>query len=451
MDTNNPAIPLLQKLIRNRCVNTGSPDSGNEIVSALDLRAFFSGYGLESTIYEKRPGRANLLVRIPGRDPKAPSLAYMGHMDVVDANPEQWSFPPFGGEIKDGYVLGRGAIDMLNMTSSMAAGLAEYYKHNGPAPGDLIYMAVADEEEAGKLGAQWLTEELWDKTKCDYMITELGGFFIPRRDNPAIAVTVGEKGVSRYRICAKGRSAHGSMPYKADNALVKIAKAAVRLGEINFPIEISGQYEAMVRSLVLDDKLRGRLLGSEQADAALEEIDDPGLAKFIHAAGRMTISPTIISSGEKNNVIPDYGDLVIDVRSLPGQSEENIISEIFTALGKDGEGLEITPTEFFPSNASSTDSRLFKAISASIKKIHPQSSSAPIFISSVSDGRFWRRKGTEVCGFCMFTSEMTMDAFSSMLHGKDEKISLKCMDRAFDFFREFPDIFYGQLKEGDGK
>ena len=225
-------IPLIQEMIRNRCVNTGSSDSGNETKSALTLQSFFSGYGIQSEILISKPERGNFLIRIPGTDPKAPSLMYMGHMDVVNADPEQWSIDPFAGEIHKGYLWGRGTVDMLNITASAAVAFAELIKQKGPLKGDLIFLAVADEEASGRLGARWLVENHWDKVKADYMITEQGGFFVDTDSGPGIAITVGEKGIAWVRLKAKGTAGHGSMPYKADNALLKLSEAASKIGSL---------------------------------------------------------------------------------------------------------------------------------------------------------------------------------------------------------------------------
>ena len=445
----NPSIPLLQKLIRNSCVNTGSDDSGNEIVSANTLREFFASYGIDSEIIESRTGRANLLVRVKGKNPEMPSLMYMAHMDVVDANAGNWSFDPFGGEIIDGCVCGRGAIDMLNMTAAMAAGLAEFVKENGQPENDLLYLAVADEEAAGSWGAGWLTERHWEKVKCDYMVTELGGFSVSTVKNgkTRIGVTVAEKGVSRYRLRTKGVAAHGSMPWKSENALVKIAEIAAAIGKAEFMVEPTTQYREMVSALVDDRSLAEMLVDPARADMALEQLGDPGLARFLHSAGRMTVSPTILHSGNKDNIIPDFGELVIDVRSLPGYGADDIIAAILAGIGPAKAELEIVKSEFFPSNASSTDTPLYRAIGNMVKAVHTDAEPAPLFISSVSDGRFWRNKGTQVYGFCMFEPDMTMDRFSSMLHGVNEKISLASMDRAFDFYKTLPLDFIREFEK----
>ncbi|WP_455382792.1 M20/M25/M40 family metallo-hydrolase, partial [Salinispira pacifica] len=149
-------IPLLQELIRNRCVNDGSLESGDETRSASTLQSYLSEYGLQAELLGPYPSRQSLLLRIPGTDPMAPSLMLMGHTDVVPANADDWTVDPFGGDVKDGHVWGRGALDMLNMTAAMAVAVAEQAAEGVSLPGDLLYLAVADEESSGRLGARWL-------------------------------------------------------------------------------------------------------------------------------------------------------------------------------------------------------------------------------------------------------------------------------------------------------
>ncbi len=235
------------------------------------------------------------------------------------------------------------------------------------------------------------------------------------------------------------------MPYNSDNALVKIARIAASIGENCFQVELTEQYIQMVKALIDDRRIAEKLLDPETADHALAEIPDKGLARFLHAAGRMTVSPTILKSGTKDNVIPDSGKLCLDVRSLPGYDSEEIINKILDCTGKTGIKVKITKSEFFPANSSDVDTALFKAVKKMAEEKYPDNSVAPIFISSVSDGRFWRMKGTRVYGFCMFAPEMTMENFASMIHGKDEKVSIESMNSAFEFYRDLPEMFFRQF------
>ena len=186
-DRGGEVAELLQVMIRNACVNDGSPESGHEQRNAEVLRDVLEGPGLDLALYEPLPGRTSLVARVEGRDRAAPALALLGHTDVVPANADDWRHDPFGGEIIDGEVWGRGAVDMLNLTSSMAVSVRHLADEGFRPEGDLLFIGVADEEALGVHGAQWLTEHLADEVRCDYLITEAGGFPMaePRRRPPA--------------------------------------------------------------------------------------------------------------------------------------------------------------------------------------------------------------------------------------------------------------------------
>ena len=216
---------LLQHLIRNECVNDGTPASGHEIKSVETLESYLRTPGIEMQRYEPMPGRGSLVLRIEGTDKTAPSLHLMGHTDVVPVTRASWRHDPFGGELIDGEVWGRGAIDMLDVTASMAVALKRLLASGFKPKGTLIYSAVADEEALGTYGAQWLTENKWDEVKSDYLVTEFGGVRMPIGTGAKMPIMTAEKGSQWTRLRVKGTPGHGSMPYKSDNALVKAWRA----------------------------------------------------------------------------------------------------------------------------------------------------------------------------------------------------------------------------------
>src|SRR4051794_10926533 len=201
-------VELLQQLIRNQCVNDGTPESGHEIRNAEVLQALLEGAGLDIELYEPTPGRTSLVARIEGSDPVAPSLCLMGHTDVVPVNPAGWSRDPFGGEVVDGVVWGRGAVDMLNLTSSMAVATKRLAQQGFTPEGTLIYLAVADEEALGTHGAKHLTEHEADVVQADYVITESGGIPMPGPAGTKLPVVVGEKGAYWCTLRIKGTPGH---------------------------------------------------------------------------------------------------------------------------------------------------------------------------------------------------------------------------------------------------
>ncbi len=201
---------LLQTLIRNACVNNGAVDSGDEIRSADVLENFLEGPGLELETYDAAPGRRSLVARIEGSDPTAPTLLLMGHTDVVPVNPEHWSRDPFGGELVDGEVWGRGAVDMLNITTSMAVAFKRLARSGFTPRGTLVYLAVADEEANGSYGAEYLMAHEREAVMADYVITESGGIPLPSPNGLKLPVIVGEKGLFGVRIKVGGTAGHGS-------------------------------------------------------------------------------------------------------------------------------------------------------------------------------------------------------------------------------------------------
>jgi acetylornithine deacetylase/succinyl-diaminopimelate desuccinylase-like protein len=217
---------LLQHLIRNACVNDGTLPSGQEVRNADLLTSYLEDTGLDLERYEAAPGRSNVVARIEGSDPMAPTLLLMGHMDVVPVNPDGWRHDPFAGELIDGEVWGRGAVDMLNETASMAVAFKRLAASGFAPRGTLIYLGVADEEALGTWGAEWLLQHQPDAVRADYVITESGGFRmpLPSASGPKLPVMVGEKGSFWATIRVKGTPGHGSMPLRTDNALVKAAR-----------------------------------------------------------------------------------------------------------------------------------------------------------------------------------------------------------------------------------
>ncbi|NKB42538.1 MAG: M20/M25/M40 family metallo-hydrolase, partial [Ilumatobacter sp.] len=214
------ATELLQTLIRNECVNDGTRDSGAETRNAELLTNYLEGATTEIESFASVEGRASVVSRIEGSDPDAPTLCLMAHTDVVPVNPDGWSRDPFGGELIDGEVWGRGAIDMLNMTATMAVAFRQLADSGWQPKGTLIYFGVADEEAGGVHGAKFMTEQHWDAIGADYVLTEMGGFPAGKSEPRRAVINVAEKGIAGRRLRVTGTPGHGSMPFRKDNALV---------------------------------------------------------------------------------------------------------------------------------------------------------------------------------------------------------------------------------------
>src|SRR6195952_5249149 len=296
---------LLQTLIRNQCVNDGTPDSGGEVRNAELLEDYLEGNGVGIETSESHPGRPSMVARIEGSDPTAPTLCLMGHTDVVPVNPSGWSQDPFGGELIDGEVWGRGAIDMLNMTASMAVAFRALAASGWKPKGTLIYFGVADEEAGGAWGAEWMVDHHWDAVGADYVLTEMGGFAVPGGGEPRrVVVNTGEKGIAWRRLRIRGTPAHGSMPYGSDNALVKAAEVVRRLAAFRPQASIGDVWKAYVAAMTAPDDLKAALIDPARGYDTLARLPAP-LARTVHACTHTTISPNVAHGGQKTNTIPD--------------------------------------------------------------------------------------------------------------------------------------------------
>jgi acetylornithine deacetylase/succinyl-diaminopimelate desuccinylase-like protein len=412
---------LLQHLIRNQCVNDGTPASGHEVRSVDTLEAYLRLPGIEMQRYEPMPGRGNLVLRIEGSDKGAPSLHLMGHIDVVPVTPSGWRNDPFGGELIDGEVWGRGAIDMLDVTASMAVALKKLLSTGFKPKGTLVYSAVADEESLGTYGAQYLTEQHWDEVKTDYLVTEFGGVRLPIGNGAKLPIMTAEKGSQWTRLRVKGTPGHGSMPYKSDNALVKASELITRIAKYKAPLHLQELWKAFVEGIDLPAVQRIALTTPATFDAALDRLP-PGVDKMMYAATRTTLSPNIAHSGMKLNVIPDSAEVQVDIRTLPGDDGENVHTMLRDAAGDLWRDVEILEEGNNPATSSPIDTPLWKALTKVTQQLVPGSTTLPFLIVGATDARFFRRKGVVSYGYGLLTDRIPFGEFSKLFHGNNERI-----------------------------
>ena len=420
-------VDLLQQLIRNACVNDGDADSGHEGRSADLLRTVLDRPGIDVQTFAARPGRESLVARIEGTDPEAPTLCLMGHTDVVPVSPDGWSRDPFGGELVDGEVWGRGAIDMLNLTASMAVAVRRLAEGGFRPKGTLIYLAVADEEAAGVWGAQHLLEHERDAVAADYVITEAGGIPIPGLGpggGVKLPVTVGEKGCFWVVVTVHGTPGHGSQPYETDNALVKAAEVIRRLAEHDVPAEVTDTWRQFVGGLELPPELAEPLLDPTRIGDVLGTLPI-GMARQFHACTHTTMSTNLVRGGQKINTIPDAVELEIDVRGLPGWDRQDVEAMLTDAIGADLLD-EVTIEIRFPDPAtlSPVDTPLWDTLSRATKAFYADSAIIPMLMVGATDGRHFRRSGATAYGFGGFSRRMTLEDFATMFHGNDERIDI---------------------------
>lgn len=428
------AVDLTVSLIQNACVNTGQPDSGNEIASVRTIQEFLGEDGL---VIEPHPGRASVVYRVPGTDPTAPRLLLIPHLDVVPASPEEWTHPPFDGVRADGMVWGRGAVDMLNVTAAMVCVYRALRDRDLPAPlGDIIIAAVADEEAGGVYGAQHLVEEHWDRIACDFVLTEVACPTLPGPPTPSLPVTVAEKGPAWRSFTARGVAGHGSQPYGRDNAVLNLATAFARIGAADQPVAITDEWLAFVPYLPVAGDLRDRLSNADTVDDAIAEIasSDPTLARWVHACTHLTFSPNVLVGGSKANVVPSSAVGDIDVRLLPGQDHTDVDDHLRKVLGPAlYDEMIIEPVLEMAANTSPTSGPLWEAIGDAAEVHLGSPSLAPTMTPVTTDARFFRARGIPSYGVGLFDDTMTLAQMLGMFHGADERVSEESILRTTEF------------------
>jgi acetylornithine deacetylase/succinyl-diaminopimelate desuccinylase-like protein len=418
------ATELLQSLIRNHCVNDGTATSGDEIRNSELLAHYLSGAGIELERFESAPGRESLVARVDGSDPTAPSLCLMGHTDVVPVNPAAWHEDPFGGELINGEVWGRGAIDMLNITASMAVALKHLVQSGFRPRGSLIYFAAADEEAGGRLGAEWMVDNHWDAIRSDFVLTEVGGWSaLPGDGSRRIVVNVAEKGLAWRRLTVKGTPGHGSMPYRTDNALVTAAEVVKRISDYRPAPFVGDLWLEQLAGLNLPESTKRALADPATLDDMLAELPTE-LARGFHALTHMTFSPNVEHGGEKTNIVPDYVVLEVDVRTLPGTAPEEVDAHLRSALGDLADRVEISSLQQYGSTRSATDNPLWEALGHQIGALYPGSRLSPGMFFGATDARYFRDKGAIAMGAALYSPEVTFETFAGRFHGNDERVDV---------------------------
>jgi acetylornithine deacetylase/succinyl-diaminopimelate desuccinylase-like protein len=425
----NQTVELLQTMIRNACVNDGTPTSGDEIRNADTLTQLLEGTGLDVEHYDAAPGRRSVVARIEGSDPTAPSLCLMGHTDVVPVNPEGWSRDPFGGELIDGEVWGRGAVDMLNLTSSMAVAFRHLATTGFKPRGDLIFFGVADEESGSAYGAQWMADHHPDAIRADYVLTENGGLHGGTDGSPTISMNVGEKGVAWRRLRVHGTPGHGSMPFRSDNALVRAAAVVQRIADYRPPARFHEHWNTMVNQMGIDDETKAIMLDTNRVDDYLASFPHTGAAAHLWSCCHTTFSPNLVASDRtmKTNVIPDSVDLNIDIRTMPGDSTGEVDQHLRDALGDLYDQVDVEIIMDDPASLSPTNTPLWDAIQHSIERPFPGATISPQLVVGFTDARVYRNMGAVAYGAGLLSPTISAGEFGSRFHGHDERIDVESL------------------------
>jgi acetylornithine deacetylase/succinyl-diaminopimelate desuccinylase-like protein len=423
------AVELLGRLIQTNTVNP----PGNEGAAQELLRAMLTAAGFECHLLEAEPGRPNLVARLRGpRD--GPTLAFLGHVDTVRADPEEWTFDPWAGDVVDGWVRGRGALDMKGQVASEVAACLALAESDWCPAGELLLILTADEEVGGGLGAHWLCEEHLDKVRADFVVNEGGGESVEVGGRRLYALSVGEKGIFRINLRAHGRAGHASVPRIGDNALLKLAGYISALSE-QPPPEPTDVGEALLEALLGEP-----FSGEEGVRAGLERLraDQPLIADYlVEPMLSVTLAPTIAEGGKKANVIPSEAEVLIDCRVPPGYGEDEAIAQLRALIGEGDYSLEFS--EAVIGNSSPLDSPLADAIRDWLGEADPGAGIAPIVMPGFSDSNPFRTAFPDavVYGFCPHREINLLEA-APLIHGADERVPASDVELAASFFYELP-------------
>lgn len=372
-DIGEETIDLLQRLIALASVNDLTPDSGNEEAAADLFESFFDGLPVEVERIEPHPGRTTLVVTLRGSDPSAQPLTFLGHTDVVPVDEKHWTHPPFAGQISEGSIWGRGSVDMLHLTAAMAVvtrRLAEEVSRGGARPaGTLTFVAAADEEARGGLGVPWIGEHRADAFPWDAQLSEMGGAHIRgARGKDSVVVIVGEKGAAQRRLHVRGDAGHGSIPLGRVSAVEMLARVSQALSQAQWPQASDEIWAGFVRAFEFDSELEESLISGTYRGAYSEFGD---LAAYAHAVSHMTVAQTVARAGGPINVLPSSGELELDIRTLPGQSDDDVDHAITEALGELADHVTIERLLSERATASSIDTKLYRAIEETLTQANP--------------------------------------------------------------------------------
>ena len=419
-------VGLVSALIRFDTSNTGEPETTKgEAECAQWIAGQLEEVGYTTEYIEAgRPGRGNLIARLPGADSSRGALLLHGHLDVVPAEAADWSVHPFSGAVEEGYVWGRGAVDMKDMVGMMIA-VARHFKRAGIVPPrDLVFAFVSDEEAGGKYGSQWLVDNRPDLFEgVSEAIGEVGGFSltVPRRgggERQLYLIETAEKAMMWMRLTARGRAGHGSMIHD-DNAVTAVAEAAAKLGRHRFPLVLTDAVEEFLRA-VAEETGYTFDVDSPDLDGAIAKLGP--IARIVGATLRDTANPTMLKAGYKANVIPATAEAIVDCRVLPGRlpAFEREVDEL---IGRDITREWVTE---LPSYETTFDGELLDAMNAALLAVDPDARTVPYMLSGGTDAKAFARLGIRCFGFVPLRLPPELD-FAALFHGVDERVPVDAL------------------------
>ncbi len=437
-DFRSEVIRLMQDLLR---IDTTNPP-GNETKAADYLKGLFEKEGIEAEILEAESGRGSILSGLEGSN-SHPKMVWFSHIDVVPATDvEHWRHGPFSGELDGDWIYGRGAIDTKCLTVVQAMALILLKRSGTKLKAPISFGAVADEERGGNLGAKWLVEKHPDKVRGEHIINEGGGIAIQRNGKLFYLVETAEKGLCWIKATAKGKPCHASVPDLGESAVSKLSTAISLIAAHKTKTNLTSNVKALMRTL--SEVLAGRgnpeldniSPNAEIPDSVIDEVagGEPAWRATLRALTRMTIAPTMIKGGVKENVVPDYCEGVIDCRLLFGQDSEYALNELKTAIRGQVE-IALTPIQYHPASTSPADTPLFRGIQSSMERVLGRSITVtPFMVTGATDSRFLRELGGTAYGFMPFAPTMDPRLIQSLIHNVDERINIDSLITGTKFF-----------------
>jgi acetylornithine deacetylase/succinyl-diaminopimelate desuccinylase-like protein len=424
MDLQAETTDLLKRLVR---FNTVNPP-GNERPAIEFLAEYLQEAGFEVELLGASEERPNLVATLNGAD-DGPALGFLGHVDTVLADPSEWSHDPWSGDVADGFLWGRGALDMKSQVAAEAVAAAALARDGWRPRGQLKLMFVCDEETGGEEGAHWLTENHPEKVRCDMLLNEGGGEVFEYRGRRLYGVCCAEKGIFRFKVTARGAAGHASLPRTGDNALLKLAPVLAALAERQPQYDLTEAPAALLLGL-----------GEDPADPAaavarIREVE-PRLLTLVEPMLGVTMTPTIAHASEKINVIPSRAYVKVDCRVPPGLGRELTEQRIQELLGPDGP-LEIEFTETIMGNASAVESPLMDAISRWVQSNDPGAETVPVILPGFSDSHRFREAFPDCVAYGFFPQRhMTVLDVAPLVHNADERIDIRDLGFAAGFYAD---------------
>ncbi|HWH00641.1 MAG TPA: M20/M25/M40 family metallo-hydrolase [Pilimelia sp.] len=420
MTADAEVVRLCRDLIRIDTTNTGDPaTAAGERAAAEYVAAQLDEVGIAATVLESAPRRASVVARIPGADPARGALLVHGHLDVVPADATEWSVHPFGGEIRDGYLWGRGAVDMKDFDAMVLAVVRDWARAGVVPPRDIVLAFTADEEAGSDYGARFLAErhpQLFEG--CTEAIGEVGGYSYQVSDDLRLyLVQTAEKGIDWLRLHATGRPGHGSMIHD-DNAVTALCEAVARLGRHRFPVVVTPTVRAFLAEL---SEVLGVELDPDDPEAVIGKLGP--LARLIGATIRNTANPTRLAAGYKENVIPGRASATIDCRTLPGQANE-FLAQLREVIGPE---LDVEYVQRQPALETTFDGALVDAMAAALRAEDPGARAVPYMLSGGTDAKAFATLGIRCFGFAPLRLPPDLD-FAALFHGIDERVPLEGLE-----------------------